>query len=125
MAELTLTTITLGAPDPVALARFYNRLLGWDLPIDETEPDWVALRRPGQLTLAFQQEPLQPPPVWPATSPDDQQIMAHLEIRVDDLDAAVAHALACGARLAEQQPQDDVRVCLDPTGRPFCLWVPS
>jgi len=21
------------------------------------------------------------------------------------------------------QPQDEVRVCLDPAGHPFCLWV--
>jgi hypothetical protein len=24
---------------------------------------------------------------------------------------------------AEFQPQGDVRVCLDPAGHPFCLWV--
>ena len=28
-----------------------------------------------------------------------------------------------GATLAEFQPQDDVRVCLDPAGHPFCLFV--
>lgn len=52
----------------------------------------------------------------------DQQMMIHLEIRVDHLEAAVAHAVRCGATLAEDQPQDEVRVCLDPAGHPFCLW---
>ena len=47
----------------------------------------------------------------------------HLEIEVEDLAAAVADAVAAGATLAEHQPQDDVRVCLDPAGHPFCLFT--
>ena len=43
----------------------------------------------------------------------------------DDLEAAGAHAVAAGATLAEFQPQDDVRVYLDPVGHPFCLYVGS
>jgi hypothetical protein len=48
--------------------------------------------------------------------------MMHLDIEVDDLEAAGAHAVAVGATLADYQPQDDVRVYLDPAGHPFCLW---
>jgi hypothetical protein len=33
--------------------------------------------------------------------------------------------VACGATLAEFQPQAHVRVYLDPEGHPFCLWVAS
>ena len=62
--------------------------------------------------------------MWPA-GPGDQQMQLHLEIAVRDLDAEVAHALECGATLAQYQPQDDVRVCLDPAGHPFCLWLES
>jgi len=47
----------------------------------------------------------------------------HPEIKVDDLEASVAHAVALGAALASFQPQDDVRVCLDPAGHPFCLFL--
>jgi hypothetical protein len=50
-------------------------------------------------------------------------MMMHLEIQADDLGAGVAHAVAVGATLAEFQPQDDVRVCLDPAGHPFCLFT--
>jgi hypothetical protein len=50
-------------------------------------------------------------------------MMAHLDIRVDDLGAAVDHAVAAGATVAGFQPQDHVRVCLDPDGHPFCLYV--
>ena len=50
-------------------------------------------------------------------------MMMHLDIEVDDLAAAGAHAIAAGATLADFQPQDHVRVYLDPAGHPFCLWV--
>ena len=48
--------------------------------------------------------------------------MVHLDVAAEDLDAAVAWALELGATLAEHQPQDDVRVLLDPDGHPFCLF---
>lgn len=119
--RLRLTTVNLSAPDPVALARFYARLLGW--PITTEEPDWVVLRDPdGGVGLSCQTEPAYARPTWPA-GPGDQQMMMHLEIQVDDLDSAVAHAIACGATVAEFQPQEDVRVCLDPAGHPFCLYL--
>jgi hypothetical protein len=49
--------------------------------------------------------------------------MIHLDIKVEDLDAAVEHAVAAGARLAEYQPQTRVRVLLDPADHPFCLFL--
>jgi hypothetical protein len=58
--------------------------------------------------------------VWPA-GPGDQQMSVHLDIGVDDLEAACAHAAEVGAELAAFQPQD-VRVHLDPDGHPFCLF---
>lgn len=122
-ARLRLTTVTLSSSDPPVLARFYSRLLGW--PISAEEPEWVTLRAPeGGVGLAVQLEQDYQRPVWPARS-GAQQMMAHLEIGVDDLGRAVELARACGATVAEHQPQDDVRVCLDPDGRPFCLWLES
>ena len=120
---MTLTATVLGAPDANALADFYSELLGWEARADE--PGWVALASPGGgASLSFQTEEGHVPPVWPAGA-GDQQMMMHLDIEVDDLDAAGAHAVRCGATLAEYQPQDDVRVYLDPAGHPFCLWIPS
>jgi hypothetical protein len=52
-------------------------------------------------------------------------MMAHLDIHVDGLDAEVARAIGLGARLADDQPQSDVRVMVDPAGHPFCLWDPA
>jgi catechol 2,3-dioxygenase-like lactoylglutathione lyase family enzyme len=119
--RLTLTGTNIGAPDANALADFYRRLLGWDTGAEE--PGWVILRPPGGgHTLNFQTEERHAPPVWPA-GPDGQQMMMHLEIAVDDLEGGVAHAVAQGATLASFQPQEHVRVCLDPAGHPFCLYL--
>ena len=117
----TLTAITLNSPDPSALARFYERLLGWTISLDK--PGWVVLPNPaGGIGLSFQTEDLYIRPTWPA-KPGEQQMMLHLEIRVDDLAAGCAHAAACGATMADYQPQEDVRVHLDPDGHPFCLYI--
>jgi catechol 2,3-dioxygenase-like lactoylglutathione lyase family enzyme len=119
--SLAVSTVNLSAPDPNALARFYQQLLGMD--VGDEEPGWAILRsRTGGVALSFQEESYYTPPVWPPTA-TDQQMMMHLEIRTDDLEGAVAHAVALGATVAEFQPQEDVRVCLDPAGHPFCLWV--
>ena len=118
---LTLTAVTLNSPDPSTLARFYERLLGWTITVDEG--DWVVLPNPkGGIGLSFHIEDIYVPPVWPAKA-GEQQMMMHLEIQVEDLDAACAHARECGATLAGFQPQDDVRVHLDPDGHPFCLYL--
>ncbi|WP_088319848.1 VOC family protein [Kineosporia sp. R_H_3] len=109
-----------GAPDPVALGGFWSDLLGWE--VVRSSPEWVVVRPPdGGTGLAFQLETDHVPPTWPA-GPGDQQMQQHLDVRVDDLTAGVEHAVALGARLAEHQPQDDVRVLLDPAGHPFCLF---
>ena len=119
--RMTLTATVLDAPDARELADFYRRLLGWTVVADE--PDWVKLNPAGGgAGLSFQTEKAYVRPTWPA-GPGDQQMMLHLDIEVDDLDVASAHAVAQGATVAEYQPQDDVRVHLDPAGHPFCLWI--
>jgi catechol 2,3-dioxygenase-like lactoylglutathione lyase family enzyme len=129
---MRVTSAVLGAPDPRALAAFYERLLGWTTVASEParpgfppEDGWAMLRSPagstGLLAMSFQYEPDYVPPVWPPV-PGGQGMMIHLDIAVDDLDAAVAWALEAGATLASHQPQERVRVLLDPAGHPFCLF---
>ncbi len=121
--KLTVNAVNIGAPEPRKLAEFYVRLLGWEVKAEE--PGFVLLRGDeAGVELAFQTEPYHVRPVWPP-QPGAQQMMLHLEIMVDDLAKGVEHAIACGATLADHQPQDDVRVCLDPAGHPFCLWIPT
>lgn len=113
--------VALDAPDGLALARFYADLLGW--PIANQDGDEAAIAVPGTSSyLAFQTEPLYVRPTWPAVG-GHQQMMMHLDIAVDDLAEAVADAIELGATLHEHQPQDDVRVMLDPAGHPFCLYL--
>jgi catechol 2,3-dioxygenase-like lactoylglutathione lyase family enzyme len=122
MPELTfrVSSTVLGAPDPPRLGAFYRDLLGWE--IREEEPEWVVLKPAGGTTgLAFQLEAEHVPPTWPA-GPGDQQMQVHLDIGVPDLEAGVARALELGATQSAYQPQDDVRVMLDPAGHPFCLF---
>jgi catechol 2,3-dioxygenase-like lactoylglutathione lyase family enzyme len=118
---LRLRGVVLDTPDPVALGAFYARLLGWT--VRSEHPEWVVLANAeGGVGLHLQREEHYVPPVWPA-APGDVAMMAHLDVQVDDLAASVAWAQACGARVAGFQPQDHVRVCLDPDGHPFCLYV--
>lgn len=62
--------------------------------------DFVALKGAGVL-LTVQRVEDYLPPVWPS-GPVPKQL--HLELAVDDLDAAEATALALGVRKAEEQP---------------------
>jgi catechol 2,3-dioxygenase-like lactoylglutathione lyase family enzyme len=118
---MRLTGVVLDSPNARELAAFYPRLLGWK--IEDEEPDWVTLKPPGGGTgLSFQTESKYVRPVWPA-GPGDQQMMLHLDIEVDDLVNASEQAKKAGAQMAEFQPQDNVRVFLDPAGHPFCLYV--
>jgi predicted enzyme related to lactoylglutathione lyase len=113
----------LSAGDPVALARFYSELFGWE--IARASPDWVTIGMPGTTHyLAFAIDENHEPPVWPSR-PGEPTMQLHLDVGVTDLDAAVEDAVALGARVAEYQPQDDVRVMLDPAGHPFCLYLDS
>jgi catechol 2,3-dioxygenase-like lactoylglutathione lyase family enzyme len=117
--------VVLGSPDPQALARFYEQLLGWE--VSSSSPTWaeMLIRDPqGRGTssnLAFQLEPEYEPPVWPSRA-GQQQMQFHLDVGVADVATAVAEALTMGATVADYQPQDDVRVMLDPDGHPFCLY---
>jgi len=118
---MTVSGVVLDSLDAQALARFYEDLLGWKRTQDE--PGWVKLAAPdGGTGLSFQNESDYVPPTWPA-GPGDQQMQVHLDIHVDDLDVAGAYAVSVGAQLAHFQPQDDVRVYLDPVGHPFCLFL--
>ena len=114
--------VVLDAPDARELAHFYQRLLGWT--IFKEEPDWVTLApsETAGYNLAFATEPHYVRPVWP-TVEGEPQLQFHLDLGVDDVAQAVAYAVECGAEEASFQPQDDVRVMLDPVGHPFCLYL--
>lgn len=117
--RFTLVATTLDAPDARELASFYEKLLGWKRVRDSGR--YVSLVSPMGARLAFQTEPNYVRPAWPST-PGSPLMMSHLEIGVDDLVTGQAWAIDAGASLADYQPQDHVRVMIDPAGHPFCLF---
>jgi predicted enzyme related to lactoylglutathione lyase len=107
------------APDPAALASFYAELLGW--PISHQEPGTSILAAPdGPIFIVFQASTDYQTPVWPPRGGAQRQMM-HFDFQVGDLESAMADAVALGATVAPHQPQENVRVLLDPAGHPFCL----
>jgi predicted enzyme related to lactoylglutathione lyase len=114
MAIAHSPSFVFDCPDAPALARFYAELLGWQA---EPNEDWVDVRGDGRC-LSFQQVEDYRAPTWPSQDVPQQ---LHLDVVVDDLDAAEPQVLALGATLAEHQPGDTFRVFLDPAGHPFCL----
>ena len=114
--------VVLDAPDAPSLAHFYADLLGWEIG-KESSPQHCAMGPAGGVAyLAVQTSPDYVRPVWP-TGEGAQQMMMHLDFEVTNLEAAAAHAVELGAEPAGYQPQDNVRVLLDPAGHPFCLYT--
>lgn len=132
MPRLQLTSVTIGAPNPRALARFYAELLHGEISADElprddepAEAGWAQVITSsdfGSITLNFEYESHWREPVWPAEQ-GKQHITQHLDILVDDLDEAIAWAEKCGARQDPHQFLTGVRVMRDPAGHPFCLYT--
>lgn len=115
-AVARLAGVSLDAADPARLAEFYRRLL--DLEVLFETSDFVALRGAGIL-VTTQRVDGHVPADWPS-GPVPKQL--HLELAVDDLDAAESTAVALGATAAAEQPDPDRwRVLIDPAGHPFCI----
>ncbi|MGL5810945.1 MAG: VOC family protein [Nocardioides sp.] len=122
----TWTTLTLDCSDAEALGEFYSHLLGWPITARDGVA-WLQLRDPaGGVGLNIQAEDAYEPPLWPEQA-GRQTKMMHLEVLVDDLDAAVRLVLASGGSEALHQSVDRdperIRVMLDPAGHPFCIFV--
>lgn len=111
-----LGSISLDTDDPGALAGFWAELLGGEVAF--TSDDFVAVKTDRGWLSAVRVENYVAP-TWPNGAVAKQ---IHLDLAVDDLDAAEAEAVRLGARPAGHQPQPDRwRVLLDPSGHPFCL----
>jgi len=108
--------VVIDSPTPRALAGFYSELLG--LPVTFESSDWVVISRDTTSSgIAFQRAPDLVPPLWPEPG-RPQQI--HLDVMVDDVEAADERVRALGCRRLDD---DDAtrRVYADPSGHPFCL----
>jgi predicted enzyme related to lactoylglutathione lyase len=115
MAIARFPSIVLDCPDPAALAAFYGAMLDWKTDISA---DWAEIRAEYGQCIAFQKVADYSRPKWPGQGVPQQM---HLDVVVDDLDAAEAAVTELGATKHEHQPGTSFRVFLDPAGHPFCL----
>ena len=117
MAIARFPSVVIDCPDAAGLARFYGTLLDWKVDTDE---GWADIRADNGNCISFQQVDDYLPPDWPGQLAPQQM---HLDVMVQDLDAAETEVLAIGATRHEHQPGTSFRVYLDPAGHPFCLCV--
>jgi catechol 2,3-dioxygenase-like lactoylglutathione lyase family enzyme len=113
--------VVFDAADLAAESSFWARLLGGTV---DAEDDWHMVLVDGQPRVGVQLAPDHVAPGWPDGTP--QQI--HLDLWVDDFEAAHAKVSALGATLlksaGDNESPDDFQVYADPAGHPFCIcWV--
>ena len=117
-----LLSVVFECADPDRAAQFWEAILGFER--HHTHPDWATIVDPddGRRRLSFQQVPDHVPPTWPER---DRPQQAHIDVLVDDLDAANARVIDLGAQpLTEDvvaHEDESFRVYADPDGHPFCL----
>ncbi|WP_235926137.1 VOC family protein [Actinokineospora pegani] len=108
--------MVLDCREPRSLADFYARLLGGTIKAEDDT--WVVVTDPEGRRLAFQQAPDHRAPEFPDPRGSQQ---FHLDVVVDDVEAAEAAVLELGATHVQSMDEDQFRVYRDPAGHTFCL----
>jgi hypothetical protein len=107
-----LDEVVIDCLDPLALAPFWQALIGGDIVRQSAE--WVALVPPSGVTVSFQQVP----------EVKTIKNRVHLDIDVESLEDATAAAEALGATrvgIVVVDSQGGFQVMLDPAGNEFCF----
>ena len=115
-----LSALCLDAHDPLLLARFWARLLGWAAAGES--PDGVTLRPAGDTGFRLRLVPSQEPKRGP------NELHLHLtSTSLDDQQQTVAQAIGLGARHLDvgQRPEEGHIVLADPEGNEFCVIEPG
>ncbi|MGD9955377.1 MAG: VOC family protein [Candidatus Nanopelagicales bacterium] len=110
--DVRWSEVTIDCGDPVAMAEFWQGLLGGE--VGEPLPGWRRLRLPGRPALTLQ----------PVPEPKTVKARLHLDLVVDDLEAATARVVALGGRFTgERHVYDEgtVVVMADVEGTEFCM----
>lgn len=90
----------------------------------DRDDDWHMVLVDDQPRIGVQLDPEHIRPDWPEGTP--QQV--HLDLWVEDFEAAHAHVMALGAHVLQptttHDPGEAFQVYSDPAGHPFCLcWL--
>jgi predicted enzyme related to lactoylglutathione lyase len=114
--------VVFDAADLNVESRFWAGVLGGTV---DAEDDWHMVCVDGEPRVGVQLAPDHVAPGWPHGAP--QQI--HLDLWVEDIDAAHEEVLSFGATLLQsasgvESDADGFQVYADPAGHPFCLcWI--
>ena len=134
-----LVQVVLDTTNARRSAEFWRQLLGLVYrpgheppPAGQRDPegeDWLNLRTPdGRSCLAFQQVDELQQATWP-DSAVPQQLHLDLSVRsVAELDDVHSRVLELGGTLRldrSDDPEEPLRVYVDPDGHPFCVFVVS
>ena len=122
--KIERTIIVFDAADIAAESAFWAGMLGGEVFADD---DWHSVVVDGEWRLGIQRAPNHVPPQWPTTGAQQQQV--HLDLHVDDFEAARERAISLGARVLQppRKPADNpdgnevFAVFADPAGHPFCI----
>jgi catechol 2,3-dioxygenase-like lactoylglutathione lyase family enzyme len=113
--SIRFCSVAIECPDANRLAAFYADITGGKVTYQDSY--WATVKSPGG-RIDFQTASGHVPPTWPD---ETSSMQMHLDLDVDDLDAAEARVLAAGATKYDHQPGHHFRVFADPAGHPFCL----
>ena len=121
--EIIRRVVVLDAADIEAESGFWAGLLGGTVHRDD---HWHSIVVDGEWVMGVQRAPDHVPPQWPG-GPQQQQV--HLDLHVDDLEAARRLATELGGRELQpprrhaDNPDGDemFTVYASPAGHPFCF----
>lgn len=115
-APASVAMFTIDCADPTPLVDFYSRLLG--MTVAYQDENVAMITGENGPAIGFGKVDHYTPPAWPDENSEKQ---FHLDLKVEDIDAAETVAVGFGATVPEHQPGGTWRVLLDPAGHPFCL----
>ena len=117
--NFTIGDLMMDCEDSIRARDFYAGLTGYE---KISAFGCHALKTDNGLTILFAEtDGPYAPPVWPE-EPGKQQKQMHLDITVDDVPSAVAHAVRLGGVKAAAQYGGEYHVTMfDTEGHPFCL----
>jgi predicted enzyme related to lactoylglutathione lyase len=117
--------LVFDAADLAAESRFWGGVLNGTVKVYDR---WHMVFLDEKPVLGIQLAPDHIPPDWPDGQHQQQQI--HLDLWVDDAEAAHSEVTSLGAELLQPEQDetpetvDNYRVYADPAGHPFCIcWV--
>ena len=109
-----IAALAVDCHDPPGLARWWSRLLGGEVEVDDDGDGDATLRAPG-LIIDFLRVP----------EAKTVKNRLHLDLRSSDLAEATTQALALGAARADDiYDQGRWQVLRDPEGNEFCILRP-